>query len=59
MRNLWVKLLFNEKKEHPTISKRISDKKESTVPELGFWIPGRQTFSVSEGIYRSLGRTIK
>ena len=36
MRNLWVKLLFNEKKEYSTISKRISDKKEKRVPELGF-----------------------
>lgn len=36
MRNLWAKLLFNEQKECPMISKRISDKKEKRVPELGF-----------------------
>lgn len=60
MRNLWVKLVFNEKKECPTISKRISDKKESSVSELGFWVPGRHRLSQPQkGIYLSLGRTLK
>lgn len=42
MRNLWAKSLLNEKKECSTISKRISDKKEKKVPELGIQISGRQ-----------------
>lgn len=36
MRNLWVKLLFNEKKNCSTISKRIRDKREKRVLELEF-----------------------
>lgn len=59
MRNLWVKLLFNEEIGGPSISKRMSDK-ERRVPEDSAFTQTQAFFpQPQKGIYPFLRRTMK